>query len=39
MIEAEQDPDQRNPFTYQSMGLKALRQMAISAGLDRKVVA
>ncbi len=35
VIEAEQDPTVRNPFKYQSMGLKALKQMAISAGLDR----
>ena len=35
VIEAEQDPDQRNPFEYQSMGLKALKQMAREAGLDK----
>ncbi len=35
VIEAEQDPEQRNPFDYQSMGLKALKQMAQDAGLDR----
>lgn len=33
VIEAEQDPDVRNPFEYQSMGLKALKQMAADAGL------
>jgi len=32
VIEAEQDPEQRNPFTYQSMGLKALRDMARQVG-------
>ncbi len=35
VIEAEQDPDQRNPREYQSMGLKALQQMARDVGLDR----
>ncbi len=35
VIEAEQDPEQRNPFEYQSMGLKALKQMAKNVGLDR----
>lgn len=34
VIEAEQDPDKRNPFEYQSMGLKALKVMALSTGLD-----
>ncbi len=34
VIEAEQDPDVRNPFHYQSMGLKALRAAAQAAGLD-----
>lgn len=33
VIEAEQDPDQRNPFEYQSLGLKALKQAASEAGL------
>ena len=37
VIEAEQDPDVRDPFVYQSMGLKALREMAGAAGLDREV--
>ncbi len=36
VIEAEQDPARRNPFEYQSMGLKALKQMAGAAGLDRR---
>ena len=35
VIEAEQDPDVRNPFEYQSMGLKALKGFAVAAGLDR----
>ncbi len=35
VIEAEQDPLARNPFQYQSMGLKALKQLARSAGLDK----
>ncbi len=35
VIEAEQDPAVRNPFEYQSMGLKALKAMAREAGLDR----
>jgi len=35
VIEAEQDPDQRNPFEYQSMGLIALKQMARDTGLDK----
>ncbi|EYD78222.1 Inosose dehydratase [Rubellimicrobium mesophilum DSM 19309] len=35
VIEAEQDPAQRQPFQYQSMGLGALRSMAREAGLDR----
>ena len=34
VIEAEQDPDIRNPLDYQAMGLKALQAMARSAGLD-----
>jgi inosose dehydratase len=34
VIEAEQDPAIRNPFHYQSMGLKALKEMAVTAGLD-----
>lgn len=39
VIEAEQDPDVRNPYEYQSMGLKALRQMAQDSGLDQGVKA
>ncbi|WBU59941.1 myo-inosose-2 dehydratase [Paracoccus albus] len=35
VIEAEQDPVQRDPRHYQSMGHTALRQMAAEAGLDR----
>ncbi len=35
VIEAEQDPLKRNPFEYQSMGLKALKGFAREAGLDR----
>lgn len=35
VIEAEQDSAVRNPFHYQDMGLKALRRMARTAGLDR----
>jgi inosose dehydratase len=34
VIEAEQDPDVRNPMEYQKMGLGALRVMARAAGLD-----
>jgi inosose dehydratase len=35
VIEAEQDPDVRNPFEYQSLGLKSLKVMAREAGLDK----
>ncbi|MCJ9751234.1 myo-inosose-2 dehydratase [Neorhizobium sp. BETTINA12A] len=35
VIEAEQDPDVRNPFEYQSMGLSSLKVMAQAAGLDK----
>ncbi|GGE76683.1 myo-inosose-2 dehydratase [Stappia taiwanensis] len=35
VIEAEQDPDQRDPVHYQSMGLQALRRMARDCGLDK----
>jgi len=35
VIEAEQDPDVRNPFEYQSLGLKSLKAMARKAGLDK----
>ncbi|MCO5734723.1 myo-inosose-2 dehydratase [Rhizobium sp. SSA_523] len=33
VIEAEQDPDVRNPFEYQSLGLKSLKGFAGEAGL------
>lgn len=35
VIEAEQDPNVRNPFEYQSLGLKSLRDMAQKTGLDK----
>lgn len=35
VIEAEQDPDKRNPFQYQSMGLSSLKAMAQASGLDK----
>ncbi|WP_105435206.1 myo-inosose-2 dehydratase [Neorhizobium tomejilense] len=35
VIEAEQDPEVRNPFEYQSMGLSSLKAMAQAAGLDK----
>ncbi|SMC46272.1 myo-inosose-2 dehydratase [Rhizobium sp. RU36D] len=35
VIEAEQDPDVRNPFEYQSLGLTSLKAMAREAGLDK----
>lgn len=34
VIEAEQDPDVRNPFEYQSLGLKTLRDTAKEVGLS-----
>lgn len=34
VIEAEQDPLVRNPFEYQSLGLKSLKAFAREAGLD-----
>lgn len=34
VIEAEQDPDRYNPFQYQTLGLKALKEMAHAARLD-----
>lgn len=37
VIEAEQDPDVRNPFEYQSLGLKSLKAYAHEAGLDKGV--
>lgn len=36
VIEAEQDPEAADPFLYQSLGLKALREMAQAAGLTRR---
>jgi inosose dehydratase len=36
VIEAEQDPAVRNPFEYQSLGLKTLKSMARAAGLDEE---
>ena len=39
VIEAEQDPEKRNPLEYQSLGLKALKAAAAEAGLDRAVAA
>ncbi len=39
VIEAEQDSALREPFHYQSMGLKALKAMARDVGLDRQPVA
>ncbi len=33
VIEAEQDPDLRNPLEYQSLGLKTLKTLATDAGL------
>lgn len=35
VIEAEQDPGVRNPFEYQSLGLRSLKAMAHDAGLDK----
>lgn len=35
VIEAEQDSAVRNPFEYQSLGLKSLKTFAREAGLDR----
>jgi len=35
VIEAEQDPAVRNPQKYQTIGLKSLREMARTAGLDK----
>ena len=34
VIEAEQDPEVRNPYQYQSLGLKSLKSFAREAGLD-----
>lgn len=35
VIEAEQDPGQRNPLKYQSLGLETLKRLAAEAGLER----
>ncbi|MEN5248929.1 myo-inosose-2 dehydratase [Brucella pseudintermedia] len=35
VIEAEQNPDVRNPYQYQSLGLKSLKSFAREAGLDK----
>ena len=35
VIEAEQDPDIRNPYAYQSLGVKSLKSFAREAGLDK----
>ncbi|MPZ12050.1 MAG: myo-inosose-2 dehydratase [Kiloniellaceae bacterium] len=34
VLEAEQNPDRYNPFEYQSLGLKSLKEMARAARLD-----
>lgn len=36
VIEAEQDPEVSDPFLFQSLGLKSLREMAERAGLTRR---
>ncbi len=36
VVEAEQDPEIRDPLTYQSMGHAALRQIAQNVGLDKR---
>ncbi len=36
VIEAEQDPAVRSPLHYQTLGLEALKRMALSAGLDKE---
>lgn len=35
VIEAEQDPVVRNPFEYQSLGLKTLKELGRKTGLDK----
>jgi len=35
VIEAEQDPEVRNPYQYQSLGLRSLKSFAREAGLDK----
>ncbi|MDQ1900515.1 myo-inosose-2 dehydratase [Paracoccus sp. WLY502] len=39
VIEAEQDPEKRNPLEYQSLGLRSLKAAAAEAGLDRAAAA
>ena len=39
VIEAEQDPELRNPLEYQSLGLRSLKAAAREAGLDRGAAA
>jgi inosose dehydratase len=39
VIEAEQDSAVRNPYDYQSLGLRSLKSMARAAGLDSTVAA
>lgn len=39
VIEAEQDPQVRNPLEYQSLGLRSLKAAAAEAGLDRAAAA
>jgi inosose dehydratase len=39
VIEAEQDSAVRNPYDYQSLGLRSLKSMARAAGLDTTVAA
>lgn len=36
VIEAEQDPVLRDPLSYQTMGLRALKAAAVEAGLDSR---
>lgn len=39
VIEAEQDPEKRNPLEYQSLGLRSLKAAAAEAGLDQTAAA
>ena len=34
VIEAEQDPDVKNPLEYQTLGLRSLKSMALEAGFS-----
>jgi inosose dehydratase len=36
VVEAEQDPEARDPFAYQSLGLRALKEAARAAGLYKE---